>query len=576
MCYACNSGLATLTSLMASRRSVLAGGAAAFALPSLARAAPQNARQRGAEFLFLGGPIITMDPARPRAEAVAVADGKILAVGSLSDLEGLRTPYTKVVDLDGGALLPGLNDPHMHTVFVAFEDWIDVGSFASKDMAEVVAKLSEAAAKAAPNQWVRGWQLDPSITPGATTIDLALLDRIAPNNPLFLLESNGHIGYGNAKALEIAGVTRDTPDPPQARYIRDANGDLTGRLEEAASMAPFIMKMPMPDAQQTRAAIGRLFQKAASRGCTGLFDCSIGAQGMGDLDILRDVMGEDPPVRYGGTLVSTNMKLWKEAGLKPGMGDDRFRISAIKAWSDGSNQGRSGYLREPYLNSDSRGSLNYTPEQLTAAIREAHEGGWQVCVHANGDAGIDTTLDAYEAVLKDLPGPDHRHRIEHCTLLHDDQIARMKALGLSPSFLIGHVYYWGRAFRDDILGPARADRLDPCASALRGGLRPTLHSDWNVTEIEPLRMVENAVTRVMRDGGEVLNPAERVPVETALRMVTADAAWQCKRDFTGVLAPGKAADLVILAQDPTSIDPTQLRHIPVRETWLDGKRRFEA
>lgn len=576
MCHACNSGLATLTSLMASRRNMLAGGAAAFALPPLARITPPTARRRGAEFLFLGGSVITMEPIRPRAEAVAVADGKILAVGALSDLEGLRTPYTRVVNLEGGALLPGLNDPHMHTVFVAFEDWIDVGPFALKDMTEVVARLSEAAAKADPGEWIRGWQLDPSITPGATAIDRALMDRIAPDNPLFLLESNGHVGYANSRALEISGITRDTPDPPQARYIRDADGGLTGRLEEAAAMAAFIMKMPMPDARQTRAAIGRLFRKAASQGCTGLFDCSIGAQGMGDLEVLRDVMSEDPPVRLGGTLVSTNMKLWREAGLKPGMGDDRFRISAIKAWSDGSNQGRSGYMREPYLNSDSRGSLNYTREQLTGAIREAHGDGWQVCVHANGDAGIDATLDAYDTVLKDSPVVDHRHRIEHCTLLHDDQIARMKALGLSPSFLIGHVHYWGRAFRDDILGPARADRIDPCASALRGGLRPTLHSDWNVTGIEPLRMVENAVTRVMRDGGEVLNPAERVSVEAALRMVTVDAAWQCKRDFTGILAPGKAADLVVLDQDPTRTELTRLRHIPVRETWLDGQRRFQA
>jgi len=202
--------------------------------------------------------------------------------------------------------------------------------------------------------------------------------------------------------------------------------------------------------------------------------------------------------------------------------------------------------------------------------------GWQVCVHANGDAAIDTTIDAYEAVLKAKPRLDHRHRIEHCSILHDDQIARMKALELSPSFLIGHVHYWGRAFRDEILGPERANRLDPCASALKGGLRPTLHSDWSVTEIGPLRMVENAVTRTMRDGGDVLSPAERIPVEAALRMVTADAAWQCRYDFTGLLSEGKAADLVILDKDPTQVDPLAIRDIPVRETWLDGERRFQA
>lgn len=576
MCFACNAGLTALTSLMASRRSVLGAGAAAFALPALAPQRAKAATSRGAEVMFRGGTVLTMDRARPRAETVAVAGGKIIAVGSASDLEGLRTPQTKIVDLAGGALMPGLNDPHMHTVFVAFEDWLDIGPFTTLDFEQVSAKLRAAAGKAAPGAWVQAWQFDPSITPGAVPVDRAFLDRLVPDHPLFILESNGHIGYANTKALAVAGVTRDTPDPPQSRYIRDANGELTGRVEEMAAMAPFIMKMPMPSPAETRAGVERLFQKAASRGCTGLFDCSLGQQGMGDLNMLREVMASDPPIRFGGTLVSTNMKLWREAGFKPGMGDDRFRISAIKAWSDGSNQGRSGYQRQPYLNSDSRGALNYSPEQLTAVIEDAHGGGWQVCVHANGDAAIDTTLDAYEKVLKAAPRADHRHRIEHCSILHDDQIARMNALGVSPSFLIGHVYYWGRAFRDQILGPARADRLDPCASALRGGLRPTLHSDWNVTEIEPLRMVENAVTRTMRDGGGVLNPAERVPVEAALRMITADAAWQCQRDFTGVLAPGKAADLVVLDKDPTKVDPSTLRHIPVRETWLDGKRRHQA
>jgi predicted amidohydrolase YtcJ len=517
-----------------------------------------------------------MDRTKPRADAVAVRDGKILAVGSEAELESLRTARTKVIDLARGALLPGFTDPHMHTGFVAFDTWLDAGPFANASLENVVRKLKDAAGKAAPGEWVKAWQFDATITPGKVTFDKALLDAIAPANPLLLIESNGHIGHVNSRALAAAGVDRDTPDPPQGRFVRDANGEPTGELQETAAFLPFLAKTGMPTADEMAAAIERLFKTAASRGCTGLFDCSIGINGPGELALIQGVMSRDPPIRFGGALVSTRMKAWRDAGLKPGFGTDRFRISAIKAWSDGSNQGRTGFQREPYLGSTSRGALNYTPQQLTDAIREAHEDGWQVCVHSNGDAAIDTTLDAYEAVLTARPRADHRHRIEHCSILYDEHIARMKALGLSPSFLIGHVHYWGRAFRDDILGPQRADRLDPCASALRGGLRPTLHSDFNVTDIGPLRMVENAVTRVMRDGGDVLNPLECVPVEAALRMVTADAAWQCRRDVTGVIAAGKAADLVILADDPTQVDPSRLRNIPVRETWLDGERRFQA
>jgi predicted amidohydrolase YtcJ len=573
MCAACNPGITRALQFMASRREMLLGGAL---VATSAWLPPARAQSRSAELLFRNGTVLTMDTGKPRAQAVAVSGGKIIAVGSESELETLRTPLTKVVDLAGGTLLPGLIDPHMHSVFVAFETWVDVGPFAVKNMDDIVEKLRAAAAKSVAGEWIKAWQFDASITPGKTRIDLALLDRIVPNNPVFLFESNGHIAHVNTKALAVVGLTRDTPDPPQGRFDRDANGNLTGRIDETPALMPFLVKIGLPSADETAAAIERLFQKAASRGCTSLFDCGIGVQSPADLTVIQRVMAKDQPVRFGGTLVSTYMKAWRDAGLKPGFGNDRFRVGAIKAWSDGSNQGRSGYQRQPYLNSDSRGALNYTLEQLTDAIREAHNDGWQVCVHANGDAAIDTTLDAYEAVFKAYPRNDHRHRIEHCSILHDDQIVRMKALDLSPSFLIGHVHYWGRAFRDDILGPERANRLDPCASALKGGLRPTLHSDWNVTEISPLRMVENAVTRTMRDGGEVLNPAERVPVEAALRMVTADAAWQCRQDFTGALIVGKSADLVILDKDPTKVDPLTIRDIPVRETWLDGERRFQG
>ena len=204
-------------------------------------------------------------------------------------------------------------------------------------------------------------------------------------------------------------------------------------------------------------------------------------------------------------------------------------------------------------------------------VARAHRDGWQVGVHANGDAAIDVTLDAFEQALTAHPRTDHRHRIEHCSVLHDDQIARMARLGLSPSFLIGHVRWWGRAFRDRLLGPERADCYDPCASAVAAGLRVSLHSDWDVTPLEPLRYVEDAVTRRMADGGEVLNPDERLGIEAALRAVTIDAAWQCGADaVTGSLEIGKYADLVVLEDDPWAVDPGAIASIGVSETRLAG------
>ena len=517
-----------------------------------------------------------MDASRPRAEAVAVRDGRIVAVGSSAELEGLVGSETETVDLDGRALLPGFIDAHMHWAMVQLADWVDVSPMTTPTADDVFAALRDATATT--TGWVLAQQFDPSITGGHPRLDRAVLDRLVPDRPLLVLESNGHVAYANSEALARAGVDRHTPDPPAARYVRDAGGELTGRLEEAAAMGAFFSGFPFATGDPLLARIRELLWHAAAQGVTLLHDCGIGSgAGPSDLDVLQAAIGADSPVRYRGMLVSSAYDAWSEMGLRPGFGDDLFRVDGVKAWSDGSNQGSTGYQREPYLGSESRGALNYSPEELAAVVLRAHRDGWQVGVHANGDAAIDVTIDAFERALAAHPRPDHRHRIEHCSVLRPEHIERMAALGLSPSFLIGHVRWWGKAFRDRLLGAERAAFYDPCASALRAGLRISLHSDWNVTPLEPLRYVEDAVTRIMAEGGEVLNADERIGVEAALRAVTIDAAWQCRSDdVTGSIEVGKYADLVLLEDDPTAVDPTSIAGIAVSETRLAGKVQFST
>jgi len=587
MCIACNTGSLVFLKEAASRRDFLRYASFAVGTPSLSmlgvRATPAAAQSSGtrdgiADVIFRGGPILTMNTGNPRAEALAIRGEHILAVGSVQDMEARRGPDTRIIDLGGRTLLPGLIDPHMHFVFALFDNWIDVSAITTPTFEAVQAKLHQGVRDAKKSEWVRAKLFDPSITQGARAPTLAELDALAPDNPFFMLESNGHVAYVNTEALRLAGVTRDTPDPPTARFDRGSDGALTGRIEEPAAFGPFIRKMPLPSAADMKAQVRRMFDQAATVGCTTLHDCGIGLQaGTSDLQLLDAVMRDDPPIRYRGMLISTAMDGWEKSGIQPDHGDDRFRVTGIKAWSDGSNQAYTGYQRANYLGRDTRGALNYTLPQLTEAIRRAHRAGWQVGVHANGDAGIDTTIEAYETVLRETPRDDHRHRIEHCSVLHPEQIAKMRELGLSPSFLIGHVRWWGKAFRDRILGPERARFYDPCASALKGGLRISLHSDWNVTPIEPLRYVEDAVTRVMNEGGGVLFPDERIPAEAALRAVTIDAAWQCRMDnIVGSLEPGKLADLAILERDPTATDPSGISKIKISETWLAGDRRYAA
>ncbi|WP_433762756.1 amidohydrolase [Brucella anthropi] len=583
MCIACNPGMVAFLRSTASRRDFLkylgaAAATSAFACSSPGMAFAQQAAAPAGDIVFKGGTILTMNDKAPRAEAIAIRGNKILAVGKLDDVQSAIGSGAQVVDLQGRTLMPGLIDPHMHFVFTAFEDWIDVSPITTPDYATVWSKLQKGVADAKPGEWVRAQQFDASITRDAKIPTIAELDALAPNNPFFMQESNGHIAYANSAAFKAAGITRETPDPSGARFVKDADGSLTGRLEEMAAQQEFLGVMPSPTAADMIGRVQRFLDHASSVGCTMLHDCGIGIMaGAQDLKILDAVLGEGKaPVRYRGMLVSTIMDEWEKEGIKPGRGNDLFRVDGIKAWADGSNQAQTGYQRENYLGTDARGALNYSLEQVTEVIRRAHEGGWQVGVHANGDAAIDMVLDAYEAVLGKSSNSDLRHRIEHCSVFHPEQMVRMKDMGLSPSFLIGHVRWWGKAFRDRLLGPERARFYDPCASALAAGLKISLHSDWNVTPIEPLRYVEDAVTRVMNEGGDVFFPEERIPVDAALRAVTIDAAWQCHmEDQIGSLETGKFADFAILEEDPTAPD-VKIGKIKVSETWMDGTKRYAA
>ena len=529
-----------------------------------------------ADQIFISKTIYTVDAKNTVVEAIAVREGKIIARGSRKDVMKHSGRLTQVIDFGDRVVLPGFVEPHMHSNFSGLRPWLDVGPFTTANMEEALVKIQKHAATTSQT-WVQAKMLDPSIMPG-TAITRADLDRVSPNVPVFVLESNGHVAYVNSLALKLAGVTKDTPDPAQARFMRGADGELTGRLEEPNAFQPFITTMPSPSPEDMVKLLRADMDDASAKGCTTLHDAGIGTLfAEADLALLDAVMAGNPGVRYSGFLVSTHFKKWQEMKLRPGVRSKRFTLNGIKAWADGSNQGLTGFQRKPYLGSTNRGALNYTPQEIEAVIRQAHEANWQIGVHANGDAAIDTVLDAFERVAGAGGARKLRHRIEHCSILDRGQIARMHKLGVSPSFLIGHVHYWGRAFRDRLLGEDRANRLDPCRSALAGGLRISLHSDYNVTPIDPLRCIENAVVRDMNEGGGVLNANECITPMQGIRAMTIDAAWQCHLDHQcGSLEVGKVADLVVLERDPNKVPAKEISKIAIHSTWLDGERRFAA
>jgi predicted amidohydrolase YtcJ len=582
MCLACRPGLLAFAKHGTARRGFLKGMMAAGALFAAKASAAEPAASAAspyADLIMRGGKILTMDDSKPLVEAVAVAAGKIVGVGPVTEIMALQGPTTQVIELGSRTLLPGFVEPHMHFVFAFFDSWLDLGPFANGSMDEVKAKVTAAVASAKSGDWILGQLFDPLITPGAFDVSIKALDALAPKNPLVILEDNGHIAFVNSNAFAAAGVTSQTPDPPHGRFVRDAAGNFTGEIQEPPALSLFADKAPKITGEQYVANIHKLFDLAASKGCTTVHDCGIGLLSPeGDLAAIKAVMaGGAAPVRFAGYLASTAMPSWQAMGLKPDNTSETFRINGVKAWVDGTNQGYSAYQRVPYLNTTSRGTANYTAASLRAAVEQANDSGWQVGIHANGDAGIDMAIAAFEAALKKTPRKDARHRIEHCTLLHPEQMDKMVELGLSPSFTIGHVYYWGESFQKTIFGPERAKLIDLCGSAAKRGMRLSMHSDYNVTPIGPLRYVSNAVTRNLRGTTQALNPAEVLTPIQALRAVTIDAAWQCHvDDIVGSLEVGKCADFVLLDRDPTQVPPAEIMDISIQETWLGGVRRFAA
>jgi predicted amidohydrolase YtcJ len=528
-----------------------------------------------AELIFLGA-VVTMNPNQPEADAIAVAGGRVVAVGTHQDVEGWRGPHTDVLELGDHVAYPGFIEPHMHIVASALlEQAIDCSPFVNQRFDDVVERLRRSR-RSSTDQWVIGRGFDPSLFEGEPLLTCDVLDQISPDRPMAVMNASMHFLYVNSVALDLAGLTDDAPDPEGGVFYRE-NGRLNGVLGERGAMARFLPHLPVLSPEELDDAIVRVLERAAAQGITQVHDAGTGVIfGAAELGLLHDLRRRSRlPIRISTALIEDARASWDASGVSPGDGDDWVRAVSWKIISDGSNQGYSGYQRTPYNGSDRRGQPNLTEDELTEAIRRAHLRGWQVMVHANGDAAIDLSLQAYARALEGTGQHDRRHRIEHCSLAHQEQLIEMARLGLSPSFLMNHVYFWGRALRDVVLGPERADLLDPVGSALAAGLRPSYHSDHSVSPLGALRQVQTATTRRMRDGGEVLNPNERVDVATALRGVTTDAAWQIHADDRmGSVRVGNAADIVVLSDDPRHVEPDAISDISVIETWVGGSRAW--
>ena len=537
---------------------------------------------QSAPMLIENARVITMDANKPAADTLFVQDGRIAWVGMAKDQpQGLLDNEADLqrINLQGKTVLPGFVEPHMHLPPLAMlHRFSNVGPNRFATTEEALAQLRDDAAEVEAGEWVVGRQFDPSLQEGPDYLTKDLLDTVSTEHPVFVYNASLHLAYCNSLALDIAGIDANTEDPPNAELGRTESGEPNGVLKAGPAMALVARHNPKLREQNLAEACLGVFNTANRVGITTLCDQGTGTfQGVGELALYQSLNDSGQmTARFRYSVSQAAAAKWDEAEIEWGEGDEWVRRTGWKIVSDGSNQGRTGLQRESFVGSDSTGMAYIEKDELDAAVEKRLRDGWAVCVHANGDAAIDRVLDAFaKAKAKGLEPAEKRCRIEHCSILHDEQITKMQELGLSPSFLIGHVHYWGKAFVEDIFGPEKAAKLDRTGACEDLGIRWTVHSDDPVTEMNPLRCIENAVTRNMWRSDQLLSPEERVPVEAALRAMTIDAAWQCHSDHeVGSLEVGKFADFVVLAEDPLAVEPERLAQIQVLETWVGGRQVF--
>ena len=531
--------------------------------------------------LYINGDIVTLDAGNTSAQAVAVLDGKIVAVGADTEIGPLAGPDTEVVDLAGKTLLPGFYAPHDHfpgagTVAVHQVDLNSPPIGTTETIDQIIAALAERAKATPPGEWVVGRGYDDTLLTEQRHPTRDDLDRASTEHPIWIVHTSGHLGVANSMALKVAGITRNTPQPPGGVIRKDARtGEPDGVFEESGGLVS--RHVPPLTLDERMESVKWAVDHYLQQGVTTAVIASGSRSRLLDLqEARRRGLLKFRIVTMTSKSAAGNPSASEAGGVVSGFGDDWLKLGAIKSWQDGSNQGYTGYFTLPYHtpfkgHPDYRGYPRRSREELVALVRELHDAGYQIAVHGNGDAAIDDILYAYEQAQQANPREDARHRIEHCQTPREDQLDKIKELDITPSFYVGHVYYWGDRHRDIFMGPERASRISPLRSALDRGIRFTVHDDTPVTPVDPLQLVWVSVNRLTKSG-KVLGEDQRIGVEEALRAVTIDAAWQnFEENHKGSIEVGKLADFVVLAENPLNVESEKIRDIPILETIVAGR-----
>lgn len=545
---------------MSRRNFVLNAGA--FALFPLLHSEP--------ELILYNGNIWTGNPALPRAQAAAIVASQITAAGSNDEVLALAAGLSRKIDLAGKTVLPGFNDAHAHPVDSGVDHLRRVACD-KNSIEEIQAALHQRAAQTAAGQWVFGFLYDDGKTP--RPINRHDLDQAVPDHPVLVSHRGGHTIFVNSLALKLAGVDDKTTDPPGGRYERDSAGHLTGYIGDSAR-APFEKLTPeaasRDDFREGAKLISKMF---ASKGITSACDAGTSPQGLQGYQDARDA-GELRMRVYCHASHETFERLIA-AGVHTGFGDEWVRIGALKQFVDGSISERTAWLSQPYIGIPNyRGLQVAGRDQLFETSRKAHAAGFQLATHANGDLAIDTILGVYEQVQRELPRRDPRFRIEHCTLLNESLLQRMKVLNVIPAPFSAYVYFHGDVMH--FYGAERTEHMFPMRSFLEAGLRPTDSSDYTASPADPMMWLRSQLTRADMKGN-LWGTNQRITLEEALRCGTIHGAYASfEENIKGSIEPGRLADLVVVAHDPFKTEPSSLTDISVERTMVGGKWVYES
>ena len=533
-----------------------------------------------ADLVVFNAKVYTVDSSAPRAEAFAVKAGRFVAVGSTQDIRALIGTGTQTFDAQQMTVVPGFADCHNHAPGTGLLNAVLVGNPFEVEhvtIASIVEKLRAKARETPAGTWVTGSFFDDTKLKDQRPLNLHDLDQVSTEHPVAVNHRGGHTSFYNSKAFELAGITKNTPNPPGGTFDKDANGELTGRvtdrartaLRQAGRQETFTADQT---AQRNRDGLAYISKQFVRYGLT-----SVHHQG-GDLAALQDVRARGDLLHRVSYEVSGNLlEAMITTGIKTGFGDERIRLGATSEHTiDGSFSERTMAISTPYVGVDPpyQGNITETQDVLNAWVERVHRAGIQPNIHANGDVVIDMALTAFERAQRLSPRADFRPKITHCTLINDDLLRRMKAIGAIPAAFTTYAYYNADKFR--FYGQDLMKRCMAFRSFLDAGIPAAAGSDFGPGPFAPLMGIQGMVTRTGWNG-ETWGANQRISVDEALRVNTLNGAYASYEEAVkGSITPGKLADFVVLADDPHTVDQAKIKDIQIVRTVVGGATVYQA